>query len=932
MTCCSPKGCYSEDSIEKPWSWVVLVAGFGLFLIFSVVLTPAIYYLSFYEVFGSSKLVTSWIGSLTVFSMMSIGPVSSILTNRFGCRIVMITGILLTSVGLILTMFATSVYYTYLTFGCLMGVGLGLVYTPTAAMISLNFDKHRTLALGLGASGIAVGMLVYPLITRALIHHYGWRGSLLLLGGIYLNALPLSLLIQPIDNTDKKTHHMKQEKWSIKIFSEKRYVFLCLGYLLITGCMATVFFFLPSYAVSLGEDNDTASVLISYMGVASLVGRIFYSFLGHHKKVDVMMVFSITFFFSSVITLMSPLFTSFTALAIYGPAYTFFAAPHTGYMTDQVISTIGIKQLVSGIGFMMLFAGIGNITGPPLAGLVVDITGEYSSAFLFVGAMDMAGVAFLVASWPRWYKGCQHASDSFSIPEERADKVEQQSCMLPAVEDKKSNKEACEEDVNHVEDVVTKPTMPCKKFGKCYADDSVETPWSYVVLTAGFFVFVLIAIIYIPSVYYITFYEVFDVGKGTVSWVGSLMAFCMKFIGPVSSALTNRFGGRPVMITGTFLTSIGLITSMFAESVFHMYGTLGVLCGLGLGLLFAPTSAMIGLYFDKHRTLAIGLSATGVGMGMFIYPPLVRWLIHEFGWRGSFLILGGIYLNAIPLTLLIQPIAETPDDHPTHPKHVKRLGWSFHLLKRREFLCLCFGYFTTMFFATTVFHHLPSYAYTLGVPADQASMLLSAVGIASIVGRLFFSFCGQHPRVSVSIAYTIAFICAGILTFICPMLHSFVALLVYGPAFGFFVSPITGYMTDQVIATVGVQHLVAGIGYVMAFAGCGILIGPPSAGWLFDRTQNYVYSFLMAGCVNVIGVLCLFGTWPCLRHRPFLLCNLHHSDEEMNGQPNHHDSPMKRERNSEESTDSEERQEMLHKNVTKTSLVSNDSAADMNDT
>ena len=71
----------------------------------------------------------------------------------------------------------------------------------------------------------------------------------------------------------------------------------------------------------------------------------------------------------------------------------------------------------------------------------------------------------------------------------------------------------------------------CKKFGQCYAEDSIETPWSYVVLTAGFFVFVLIAIIYIPSVYYITFYDVFGVGKGLVSWVGSLMAFCMKFVG-----------------------------------------------------------------------------------------------------------------------------------------------------------------------------------------------------------------------------------------------------------------------------------------------------------------------------------------------------------------------------------------------------------------
>jgi predicted MFS family arabinose efflux permease len=248
------------------------------------------------------------------------------------------------------------------------GLGLGLVYTPTAAMISLYFDKHRTLALGLASVGIGVGMLIYPPVIRALIHHYGWRGSLLVLGGIFLHSLPLSLLIQPMNKTSENTFQVKQEKWDFRIFKIKRYIFLCLGYMLITSCMATVFFFLPSYAVSLGVDNDTASLLISALGGASIAGRLFYSFLGHHKRIDVRIVFAVTFFFSSVFTLMSPLFTSFTALIIFGPAYAFCVSPHTGYMSDQVISVVGIKRLVSGIGFLLLFAGIGNIMGPPIGG------------------------------------------------------------------------------------------------------------------------------------------------------------------------------------------------------------------------------------------------------------------------------------------------------------------------------------------------------------------------------------------------------------------------------------------------------------------------------------------------------------------------------------------------------------------------------------
>jgi hypothetical protein len=50
-------------------------------------------------------------------------------------------------------------------------------------------------------------------------------------------------------------------------------------------------------------------------------------------------------------------------------------------------------------------------------------------SYLFVGAMDMVGAIFLVASWPRWYKECKPPCESFSIPEEKGGKEEQQSNM-----------------------------------------------------------------------------------------------------------------------------------------------------------------------------------------------------------------------------------------------------------------------------------------------------------------------------------------------------------------------------------------------------------------------------------------------------------------------------------------------------------------------
>lgn len=52
----------------------------------------------------------------------SSGPLSSVLTNRFGFQLVVMTGGLLISTGTIATSFATSINQMYITYGLVTGV------------------------------------------------------------------------------------------------------------------------------------------------------------------------------------------------------------------------------------------------------------------------------------------------------------------------------------------------------------------------------------------------------------------------------------------------------------------------------------------------------------------------------------------------------------------------------------------------------------------------------------------------------------------------------------------------------------------------------------------------------------------------------------------------------------------------------------------
>src|SRR5437660_12296584 len=123
----------------------------------------------------------------------------------------------------------------------------------------------------------------------------------------------------------------------------------------------------------------------------------------------------------------------------------------------------------------------------------------------------------------------------------------------------------------------------------------------------------------------------------------AVVVFAISFI--VAGRLQDRYGPFWVSITGGLLVSIGFFLSAYTSSLNYLYICFGVLGGIGNGFGYATPIPVMAKWFPDRRGLAVGLAVAGYGGGSAIFGPLSNlYLIPNFGWRSTFMILWGIFL------------------------------------------------------------------------------------------------------------------------------------------------------------------------------------------------------------------------------------------------------------------------------------------------
>lgn len=116
-------------------------------------------------------------------------------------------------------------------------------------------------------------------------------------------------------------------------------------------------------------------------------------------------------------------------------------------------------------------------------------------------------------------------------------------------------------------------------------------------------------------------------------------------VGPLGSALVDKYGCRSMTILGGLVCTIGLVLSSYVKTLGLMYLTFGVIGGLGMCLCIVTAVVSIAFWFEKRRTIAMGLAASGTGFGTAAFSPIATWLLFDYGWRGTLLIIAGMFAN-----------------------------------------------------------------------------------------------------------------------------------------------------------------------------------------------------------------------------------------------------------------------------------------------
>eukprot|EP00063_Salmo_salar_P082966 XP_014057801.1 PREDICTED: monocarboxylate transporter 4-like [Salmo salar] len=310
------------------------------------------------------------------------------------------------------------------------------------------------------------------------------------------------------------------------------------------------------------------------------------------------------------------------------------------------------------------------------------------------------------------------------------------------------------------------------------------------------------------SVFFKELIREFEVGYSDTAWISSILLAMLYGTGPLCSVLVNRYGCRPVMMVGGLFASLGMILSSFSTSIIHIYLSTGVITGLGLALNFQPSLIMLNRYFSEKRPLANGLAAAGSPVALCCLSPLGQLLQYQYGWRGGFLILGGLLLNCCACAALMRPLVAPPKSTQLELEDVEKEGKELEVEK---------------------------------TPSKRKPLLDFSV----FKDRGF-------------LIYTIAASIMNTIWFPCPLqAKDYPSLVVFCVFFGISYGMVGALQFEVLMAIVGTEKFSSAIGLVLLMEAIAVLVGPPGAGRLLDATKNYMYVFLLAGIEVVLAAVVL---------------------------------------------------------------------------
>jgi len=346
--------------------------------------------------FGWTRSLTSGAFSLcTIISGLVAIPAGR-LTDRFGARPVVTAGGVLVGMGYILMCQTSSIWQLYILYGILVGSGIGFHFVPLLSNAAHWFSDNRGLMSGLVLSGIGLGTFIGPIVADHLISLYDWRSSYIIFGAVVMAVSVLSsqLLqrIPPIKPKDDSSSHINGDVNSpagIPFRTAIRthqvwmvcFLFFCLG-----CCLFPIMVHIVPYATDQGFTSAESAVIISFIGIFSIAGKISTGYLADRIGSRPGWIIGFIIMATALIGLLAV--DTLWGLYAFGMAFGF---AYGGLVVME-------STIIAGLANTMFT--VGAAIGPWLAGYIYDTTLGYRLAFIILGSIAVMGIIVAILIKP----------------------------------------------------------------------------------------------------------------------------------------------------------------------------------------------------------------------------------------------------------------------------------------------------------------------------------------------------------------------------------------------------------------------------------------------------------------------------------------------------------------------------------------------------
>ncbi|RYP46430.1 hypothetical protein DL768_007342 [Monosporascus sp. mg162] len=328
--------------------------------------------------------------------------------TTWGCRLLdaglfvptFLVGSLLQVLGIFLMSISTEYWHLMLTQGVLTGIGGGIFYTPSLALLSTYFQSKRGLAVGIATTGNSAGGIIYPLVVRQLIPQVGFAWTARVLAFINLACLATVLAFMRPRLPPRKSGPVIE----LAAFREPVYVAFVSGLFVSTLGSYYTFYYIASFGTqALGLSYSSASILIMVLNGVALPFRVIPAFIA--DRIGVLNVVVPLIYAWCIVAFCWLAVTNMTGYYIF----TCFYGIVSGSFQSLIATTIAnitkrLDMVGTRLGMAFSIVSFASLTGPPIGGALQGANGGKFVAPQ-AWAAGMTAIAMVLLTLARVFRG-----------------------------------------------------------------------------------------------------------------------------------------------------------------------------------------------------------------------------------------------------------------------------------------------------------------------------------------------------------------------------------------------------------------------------------------------------------------------------------------------------------------------------------------------